>query len=131
MKIKWNIFFGSDAHLITTDYKILTLSDVTDVVDSRGTDFDKPFSLALQYIDNRENFNYKRLLFLTDGEADSSNLPSKCDIIAKAGFSIYILGFGDSYSFKQLECLTRGEGTFQSYKKFDEISSAAKKKFSA
>ena len=62
---------------------------------------------------------------MTDGIADSSNLPSKCDIIAQAGFSIYILGFGDSHRFMKLECLTRGEGTFQSYNDFNEISSAA------
>ena len=119
------IFFGSDAHLITTDYKILTLSDVTGVVDDGGTDFDKPFSLAVEYINISGNFQKKRLLFLTDGKANSNNLPSKCDLIANAGFSIYILGFGDSSNFMHLEGLKRGEGTFQSYKDFNDVSSAA------
>ena len=119
------IFFGSDAHLITTDYKILTLYDVTGVVDDGGTDFDKPFSLAVEYINISCNFQKKRLLFLTVCIANSNNLPSKCDLIANAGFSIYILGFGDSSNFMHLEGLKRGEGTFQSYKDFNDVSSAA------
>ena len=55
---------------------------------------------------------------MTDGQANSDNLPSNCDIIAKAGFYIYIIGFEDSNRFKKLECLKKVEGTFQSYQIF-------------
>ncbi len=124
------IFFGSEAHLISSgELRNLSLSDISNTVDSRGTNFDKPFSLALQYINNKENFKKKRLLFLTDGIASSYFLPKKCDIISKAGFSIYILGFGNSSSFEHLRKLIRGEGTFQSHENFQDIVSSAVKIF--
>ena len=89
------IFFGSDDYDNIPDIRKITVDDVENIKVSRGSIFDKPFDLALKYINIPGNFNNKRLLFLTDGQVNSYNLQSKCDKIANDGFSFIYLVLGN------------------------------------
>ena len=89
------IFFGSDDYDNTPDNRKITVDDEENIKVSRGTIFDKPFDLTLKYINIPGNFNNKRLLFLTDGQVNSYNLPSKCDKIANDGFSFIYFDLGN------------------------------------
>jgi len=126
------IFFGSKARaMVNGNYRILTTNDIRIANVGGGTNFDRAFIEAIKYKNYPGNFDDKRLLFLTDGRSSINGLESLCNTIHDAGFSIHILGFGNTSTFDILRPFVRGNGTFQTYKNFKDVASSAAKIFAA
>ena len=96
------ILFGSVAKTILNGKynRLLNKKDIDMAEVGTQTDFYKSFKEAEKYIKNKNNFNKKRILFLTDGEADSSELNPICENIKKENFQINIVGFENPYNFR-------------------------------
>ena len=95
-----------------------------------GTNFYNAFKEAEKYIENKKNFQNKRILFLTDGIADSSQLQPICDKMFEQNFQINIVGFGNSYKFQKLSKLAT-PGCFFTSNNFKEIEIKCKEIFAA
>jgi len=123
------IFFADSAKaVINGNYRTLTNNDIYSANVGGATNFHEAFTEAVKYINPPGIYN-KRLLFLTDGESDSSRLKPLCNQISNAGFSIHILGFGDESLFSHLKQFARGNGTFQAYSNFINVYDSAIKIF--
>jgi len=126
------IFFGNLAKTIVNgSYRTLKVNDIYDSNVGGGTNFYKAFMKAIEYIYPLNNYDDKRLLFLTDGKCEVGGLSSLCDQISNAGFSIHILGFGLESTFNILKPFVRRNGTFQVYNNFKDITTSAIKIFAA
>ena len=73
--------------------KLIVVFDIKTSNVGRGTDFLHAFKEAEKYIYNKNSFTKKRILFLTDGLCDSSQLQPICDKMIKENFEINIVGF--------------------------------------
>ncbi|ORX59905.1 hypothetical protein BCR36DRAFT_408277 [Piromyces finnis] len=130
------IFFATTAKaVLTEEYRELTIGDIHKARVGKWTNSYLAFSEAKKYINPTNQYDDKRLLFLTDGKCDCSSLKPLCDDIANAGFSIHILGFGEEKTFINLKPFVRdnnrNKGTFQVYNNFIEVADSAKKTFAA
>ena len=97
------IFFASSAKaIINGKYRLLNTGDIRSASVGGGTDFYRAFQLAKQYIYNKNSFTKKRILFLTDGCASSSQLGPICNEMVKENFTINIVGFGSNSRFEHL-----------------------------
>ena len=107
------ILFGSYAKAIVNGkYRLLDLIDIENAKVGGGTDFYRAFQEAEKYIYNRNNFQKKRILFLTDGEASSSQLQPICDKMINENFQINIIGFNNNNNNKS------STTTFEHLRKF-------------
>lgn len=90
------ILFGDYAKaIIDGKYRLLNLEDIHIANVSDGTDFYNAFKEEETYINNKNKFMNKRILFLTDGIANSSKLKPICDRMIQENFQINIVGFGN------------------------------------
>jgi len=127
------IFFGTSAKaVIINNYRCLSVNDISNAHVGGDTNFYNAFKEATSFINPIGNYDDKRLLFLTDGKDNGNrNILPLCNQISNAGFSIHILGFGSRQYFEHLRSYVRGNGTFQVYNDFNDISTAAKLIFAA
>lgn len=97
------IFFGNNAKaMINGKYRLLNINDIGLASVGGGTNFYIAFQEAVKYIHNKNKFSNKRILFLTDGKANSSRLQPFCDEMIKEKFVINIVGFGKESKFEHL-----------------------------
>ena len=98
------ILFGTFAKaIINGKYRLLNVEDINLARVLGGTNFYNAFSEARKYIHNKNNFTNKRILFLTDGHADTSRLQSFCNEMINEKFIINIVGFGSGHYFENLK----------------------------
>ena len=91
------IFFGTTAKTIVNGkYRLLNINDIKLSNVGVGTNFYLAFKEAEKYIYNKIHFSNKRILFLTDGLSDSSEISQICHRMKKNKFIINIIGF-DNY----------------------------------
>ena len=123
------ILFASYAKaIINGQYRLLDLSDKDKAGVGSGTNFYKAFTEAEKYIKNKDNFVKKRILFLTDGYSDISQLKPICNRMIQENFQINIVGFGSGFDrLKQFA----SEGCFYTSKNFEEIESICQKIFAS
>ena len=98
------ILFASRAKtFVNGKYRLINMDDIWDnYFSDRGTDFYAAFKEAEKYISNKNKFINKRILFLTDGEASTSQLRPICNRMLNENFKINIVGFGNSSCFEHL-----------------------------
>ena len=125
------IFFGSYAKaMINGKYRLLNIKDINLAGVGGDTDFYNAFQEAKNYIYNKNNFPNKRILFLTDGIADSSKLKPICDEMIKEKFLINIVGFGDICYFEHLRKFA-SQNCFYTSTNFKEIETFCQNIFAA
>ena len=101
------IFFGTTAKTIVNGkYRLLNINDIKLSNVGAGTNFylafkeaEKAYKEAEKYIFNRFHFSKKRILFLTDGLCDSSEIRPICDSMKRRKFIINIVGFENYHDF--------------------------------
>ena len=97
------IFFANDAKvIISRKYRLLSKNDIKTSKVGGGTDFLRAFKEAEKYIYNKNCFTKKRILFLTDGLCDSSQLQPICDKMIKENFEINIVGFENQNLYSRI-----------------------------
>ena len=122
------ILFGTYAKaIINGKYRLLDLSDIGKANVNAGTNFYNAFIEAEKYIYNKENFMNKRILFLTDGEASSSQLRPICNKMIQQKFQINIVGFGESSWFEDLKQFASPPKCFYTSQNFEEVATICKK----
>ena len=124
-------FFGSTAKAMTNGkYRLLSIEDITLANVGRKTNFYRAFIEAEKYIFNKNKFPNKRILFLTDGIASSSQLQSICDKMIKEQFIINIVGFGNQNDFEHLRKFA-SQNCFFTSTNFKEVETFCKNVFAA
>jgi len=98
------ILFATRAKtFVNGKYRLINMDDILDnYFSDRETDFYAAFKEAEKYISNKNKFINKRILFLTDGIASSSQLRPICNRMLNENFKINIVGFGNSSYFEDL-----------------------------
>ena len=125
------IFFGTySKEMINGKYRLLKIGDISLAHVGTGTDFYNAFVEAKKYILNKNNFQNKRILFLTDGGADSSRLQPICDEMIKENFLINIVGFGINSRFEHLRKFA-SQNCFFTSTNFKEVETFCKNVFAA
>ena len=125
------ILFGDYAKaIINGQYRLLTLADIQIANVGDRTDFYKAFKEAEKYINNKNKFMNKRVLFLTDGFSSSSQLKPICNKMTQENFQINIVGFGDRSSFEHLRQFSSPKCFFTS-QNFKEIETICQNIFAA
>ena len=126
------ILFGTRAKAIVTGkYRLLdVVNDIKNAAVGGWTNFYYAFLEAEKYIKDKTKFMNKRILFLTDGEDDSSQLQPICDRMIKENFQINIVGFGNGARFKVLEKFA-SPGCFKTSENFEEIEVICQSIFAA
>ena len=113
--------------IIDGKYRLLYLNDINKANVGTGTNFNFAFQEAKKYIYNKQKFNIKRILFLTDGKSDSSKLQIISDEMKNENFQINIVGFENNnnpiFNFirmKKIKTLQPGhsESSFEHLRKF-------------
>ena len=113
------ILFGTNAKaIIKENYRLLSLNDIKIANVGENTDFYKAFKEAEKFIYNKNGFSDKRILFLTDGISDSSNLQPICDNMVREKFQINIVGFDNSNINNIYRRLIKLDSSFEHLKKF-------------
>ena len=118
------ILFGNNAKAIVNGkYRLLNVGDIGNAKVGGGTNFNVAFNEAVKYINNRNKFQNKRVLFFTDGEADSSQLRPICNRMIQENFQINVVGFGSSSNFERLRQYASPNCFFTSdnFKEVEEI----------
>ena len=117
--------------IINGKYRLLNHeNDISSASVGSGTNFYLAFKEAEKYIYDKNTFKNKRILFLTDGRADSFKLQSICDKMINENFQISIVGFGNSSKFIELEKFATKDHFFTS-NNFKEIEIKCKEIFAA
>ena len=125
------ILFGNRAKAIVNGkYRLLDVGDIGRANVGGGTNFNLAFNEAANYISNKNKFQNKRVLFLTDGIADSSQLRPICDRMIQENFQINVVGFGSSNSFEHLRQFASPNCFFTS-SNFKEVEEIIKNIFAA
>ena len=126
------ILFASYAKTIVNGkYRLLNVDDdIRNASVGTGTNFYNAFTEAEKHIKNITKFMNKRILFLTDGKADSSQLQPICDRMIKENFQINIVGFGSGYYFEELKKFAT-PGCFKTSENFEEIEEICQNIFAA
>ena len=106
------------------------VNDIKNAAVGGCTNFYYAFLEAEKYIKDKTKFMNKRILFLTDGEDDSSQLQPICDRMIKENFQINIVGFGNGARFKVLEKFA-SPGCFKTSENFEEIEVICQSIFAA
>jgi len=89
------ILFGKEAKTVMNGkLELLDFDKYKDLPNiTNGTNFLNAFKEAKKHIYNKDKFNYKRILFLTDGKDYNSNIKIICQEMVKEDFEINIIGF--------------------------------------
>ena len=130
------ILFRKEAKaVITGKFRLLNLEkDIYCAGLPDGTNFFNAFSKAKEFIYNKKYFDYKRILFLTDGKDFNSKLKTICDEMIKENFQINIIGFKnagkDMINFEHLKEFA-SENCFFTSNNFKEIEIICKNIFAA
>ena len=115
------IFFGTySKEMINGKYSLLKIGDISLAKVGGGTDFYNAFIESKKNILNKNNFQNKRILFLTDGEDDSSSLQPICDEMIKENFLINIVGFGNNSPLENLRKFA-SQNYFFTSNNFEEV----------
>ena len=128
------IFFGNYAKtIIDKEYKTLYESDIHEAKVGGGTSFLAGFSEAAK--ENRleygKNFDFRRVLFLTDGEDNNySSIGSICQKMKDLDYKVNIIGFGNSVFFQNLRPYA-SRGCFYTNETFEEIKEICIQAFAA
>ena len=130
------ILFGTSAKaIINGKYRILELNDISKAKVGGGTNFYLAFKEAEKFIYNKNEFTHKRILFLTDGEASSSQLRPICDKMTHNNFQINIVGYDSSYngsqSFQHLSEFASSPNCFHTAKIFKDVETICINAFAA
>ena len=112
------IFFGNFSKAI--NFKKLKVSDILEANVGGGTNFLNAFIEAEKYIYDKNKFFNKRILFLTDGKADSSRLEPICQKMKKENFKINIVGFGLNSKFDHLKKFA-SDNSYYTSQNFKEV----------
>ena len=117
------ILFGDKARAIVVgNYRLLKIEDIDNARVGSQTNFYNAFKEAEKFIKNKNEFIHKRILFLTDGIADSSQLQDICDKMVQEKFQINIVGFenkhNESFQFIKLYSSKNKGSTFEHLRKF-------------
>ncbi len=100
------IFFGTKAKTIVNGkYRLLSINDIKLSNVGGKTNFYLAFKEAEKYIYNKFQFSKKRILFLTDGLCDSSEIRPICDNMKRRKFIINIVGFENYHYYKLFRLL--------------------------
>ena len=101
------ILFGTEANIIRNgkfiNIKDLELNDIYNANVGGGTNFYNAFNKAQKYLNIDEKFTSRKVLFLTDGEDNISDITDLCKKIKDCGFKISFFGLGNTYMFNNLE----------------------------
>ena len=125
------ILFGTNAKtIIDGKYRLLTEEDIKLSKVGGGTDFLKAFQEAEKYIKDKSSFSTKRILFLTDGKSDSSQLKPICDKMIDENFNLNIVGFGSKSYFEHLREFA-SENRFFTSSNFHEVEVICQNIFAA
>ena len=125
------ILFGTYAKaIINGKYRLLKKEDIDLACVGGGTEFYRAFQEAEKYISNKNNFIRKRVLFLTDGEDDSSLLGPIVDKMKNENFIVNIVGFGNSLSFEHLRKFA-SNNCFYTSENFKEVEIFCQNVFAA
>ena len=101
------ILFGQKAKAIVVGkYRLLNLNDIDKDIVGNNTNFYNAFKEAEKFIKNKNEFMNKRILFLTDGESDSSQLKDICNNMKRENFQINIVGFENKKNNKIFSLFT-------------------------
>lgn len=125
------ILFGSFAKAIVNGkYRLLKIEDIGLSKVGGNTNFYNAFQVAKNHIYNKNNFIRKRILFLTDGIADSSLLGPIVNEMKNQNFTLNIVGFGDSQKFEHLRKFASNNGFYTSTN-FKDVEIFCQKVFAA
>ena len=112
------IFFGTHAKtIINGKYRLLNVQEIETANVGIYTDFYNAFKEAKKYINHKDKFTRQRILFLTDGIADSSKLQPICNKMTEENFQINIVGFENKDEENLGKNLSVGS-SFEHLKKF-------------
>lgn len=125
------IFFRSYAKaMINGKYRLLNLNDIGLARVGTETNFYIAFQESVKYIHNKNKFSNKRILFLINGGADSSQLQQFCDEMIKEKFVINIVGLKEGRYFVHLRRFV-SQNCFFTIVNFKEIEVFGQNIFSA
>ena len=113
------IFFGTKAKtIINGKYRLLDMNEIELSHVGLHTNFLAAFKEAEKFIYNKNNFKNKRILFLTDGKDDSSQLEPICNKMKKERFIINIVGFENYNSSLEVNDIIQEKSSFEHLRKF-------------
>ena len=130
------IIFRSEAKAII-EGKLRLIDPEKDVNPTKipdGTNFFNAFNEAKKYIYDKDNYSYKRILFLTDGKDKNSQIQPIVKEMIKEKFQINIIGFQsdekESINFEHLKQYA-SKNCFYTSKTFNEVEKICKFIFAA
>ena len=126
------IFFGNRAKtIINKNYRALLINDIYLARVGTGTSFQAGFQEAEQFLEYGNNFDKRRVLFLTDGEDSGYNqIEDTCRKMKELGYQINIIGFGEGSLFENLKQFA-SEGCFNTRNVFEEVKEICYRVFSS
>ena len=129
--------FGWDCHglpietIINKNYRALLINDIDLARVGTDTSFQAGFQEAEQFLEYGNNFDKRRVLFLTDGEDSGYNqIEDTCRKMKEFGYQINIIGFGEGSLFENLKQFA-SEGCFNTRNVFEEVKEICYRVFSS